>query len=56
MNKLQRLQPLALCLLFPLAGALLASALYPWAIAESKKPHAYTFIQRTTANGVILAA
>ncbi|TXK85987.1 hypothetical protein [Paenibacillus sp. N3.4] len=43
-----------LWLLFPLVGLLLSSVLFPLAIADSHKPHAYTYAKLKANNGVVL--
>ncbi|MFD0695877.1 hypothetical protein ACFQZT_17500 [Paenibacillus sp. GCM10027628] len=44
----------ALWLLFPLIGVLLSSVWFPIAIANSKKPHAYTYAKLRAVSGIEL--
>lgn len=47
-------RPVTLWLFFPILGLFLSMALYPLAIENSKKPHAYTYSKLQATNGVEL--
>ncbi|NEW08663.1 hypothetical protein GK047_21950 [Paenibacillus sp. SYP-B3998] len=51
---MQKYRAAILWLLFPLVGVLLSIFLFPLAIENSKKPHAYTYAKYQAANGVEL--
>ncbi|WP_223192545.1 hypothetical protein [Paenibacillus sedimenti] len=53
---MQKFRAVALWLLFPVLGVVLSAVLFPIAIENSKKPHAYTYSKLSAANGIVLHA